>query len=66
MPEWEGQDEAWAVKVSTILLCDQVVRLGGIHLASKATGIPVSTVSDAVSRLETALSVKLFVQGAKA
>lgn len=65
MPEWEAQDEAWAVKVSTILLCDQVVRLGGIHLVSNATGIPVSTVSDAVSRLENALSVKLFVQGAK-
>ncbi|NSX88302.1 LysR family transcriptional regulator [Agrobacterium tumefaciens] len=65
MPKWEGQDEAWAMKVSTILLCDQVVRLGGIHLASNTTGIPVSTVSDAVSRLESALSVKLFVQGAK-
>ena len=53
------------MKVSTILLCDQVVRLGGIHLASNTTGIPVSTVSDAVNRLETPLSGRLFVQGAK-
>jgi len=53
------------MKVSTIILCDQVVRLGGIHIASSTTGVPISTVSDAVSRLESALSVKLFGQGAK-
>lgn len=65
MSGWAGGNGAQAVKVSTILLCDQVVRLGGIHVASSATGIPVSTVSDAVNRLENALSVKLFSQGAK-
>ncbi|NIH75420.1 DNA-binding transcriptional LysR family regulator [Ochrobactrum sp. P20RRXII] len=53
------------MKVSTILLCSQVVRLGGIHLTARATGISASTVSDALNRLETALSVKFFHQGAQ-
>lgn len=52
------------MKVSTIILCEQVMRHGGVQSAARATGAPASTVSDAVHRLEKALSVKLFIPGA--
>lgn len=52
------------MKVSTIILCDLALREGGIQSAARIAGIPSSTVSDAVSRLADALSVKLFSQGA--
>ncbi|MBK4217957.1 LysR family transcriptional regulator [Paracoccus caeni] len=52
------------MKVSSIVLCEKVMLHGGVQRAARATGAPVSTVSDAVRKIEKALSVKLFIPSA--
>lgn len=47
------------MRTSTLILTDLALRHGGVRLASRAAGVPVSTISTALARVEEELSLKL-------
>lgn len=47
------------MRTSTLILTDLALRYGGVRLASRGAGVPVSTISTALARVEDVLSLKL-------